>query len=91
MGSPDAAAGPHALLWNAGLHAHTGMLWCAVLGAMACLAPNSNRIGAQVLAIVRARPALRALAAGWTLGLVGLLTVINATRSSISAFIYFNF
>jgi len=91
MGSPDAAAGPHALLWNAGLQAHTGMLWCAVLGAMACLAPNSNQIGAQVLAIVRARPTLRALAAGWTLGLVGLLMVINATRSSISAFIYFNF
>ena len=91
MGSPSDAVGPHALLWNAGLQAYTGMLWCAVAGAIACAAPNSNRIGSQVLTGIRERPALRALVAGWTLGLVGLLLVINATRSSVSAFIYFNF
>lgn len=91
MASPSAVAGPHVLLWNAGLQAHSGLLWCAVLGAMACLAPNSNRIGTQALTLFRERPALRDLAAGWTLGLVALLLVINATRSSISAFIYFNF
>ena len=91
MGSPDLGVGPHALLWNAGLQAQTGMLWCAVLVALACLAPCSNDIGTRVLTVVRERPLLRALVAGWTLGLVGLLLVINATRSSISAFIYFNF
>ena len=91
MGSPDLGVGPHALLWNAGLQAQTGMLWCAVLVALACLAPCSNDIGTRVLTVVRERPLLRAQVAGWTLGLVGLLLVINATRSSISAFIYFNF
>ena len=91
MGSPSLPVDAHVLLWNAGLQAHTGLLWCGVLGALACVAPNSNRIGTLVLTMIRARSVLRALAAGWTLGLVGLLLLINATRSSISAFIYFNF
>jgi len=82
---------PHALLWNAGLQVHAGVVWCVVLGAMACLAPNSNHIGTQVLDRVRRHPPLRAVAAGWTIGLVLLLLVINANRSSVSAFIYFNF
>ena len=77
--------------WNAGLQASAGAMWCLVLGAMACLAPNSNRIGTRVLEMLRQRALLRAMAAGWAIGLVLLLMVINANRSSVSAFIYFNF
>ena len=91
MVAVHAAAAPNAMLWNAGLQASTGLGWCAVLASLACLGPNSNVIGARVLALARERPTLRALAAGWALGLVLLLTVINANRSSVSAFIYFNF
>ncbi len=83
--------GSHALLWNAGLQASTGALWCAVLGVMACLAPNSNRIGTQLLERCRARPAQRAWLAGVSLGAVLLLLLVNATRDGVGAFIYFNF
>ena len=91
MADLTATAGPHALFWNAGLQASAGAMWCLVLGAMACLAPNSNRIGTRVLEMLRQRALLRAVAAGWAIGLVLLLMVINANRSSVSAFIYFNF
>ena len=87
----NTAAAPNAMLWNAGLQASTGLGWCVVLGSLACLGPNSNVIGSRVLTLARERPVLRSLAAGWALGLVLLLTVINANRSSVSAFIYFNF
>ena len=78
-------------LWNAGLSLSTGALWCAVLAAMAVLAPNSNRIG-ELLLERMARPSLLRTAAATTgLGLVGGLVLLNAARDSVSAFIYFNF
>ncbi|MDO9284725.1 MAG: MBOAT family O-acyltransferase [Aquabacterium sp.] len=79
------------LLWNAGLSVVTGTLWCGVLGAMAALAPNSNRIGERLLVWCRAHSAARAALAGALLSAVALLVLVNATRSSVSAFIYFNF
>ena len=79
------------LLWNAGLSMATGTLWCVVLGAMAALAPNSNRIGERTLSWCRDQPQARATLAGALLGAVLLLVLVNATRSSVSAFIYFNF
>lgn len=85
------AATADVLLWNAGLHLRTGIAWCALLAAMACLAPNSNTIGESLLARAKARPAQRAWLAGFSLGAVALLIVVNTARDSVSAFIYFNF
>jgi alginate O-acetyltransferase complex protein AlgI len=81
----------HQLLWNAGLSLTTGMWWCIVLGAVACFAPNSNRLGTQLLESCRSRPAVRALTGGAASGALMFLVVLNAARDSISAFIYFNF
>jgi alginate O-acetyltransferase complex protein AlgI len=79
------------LLWNAGLRPSAGLLWCAVLGAIAFFAPNSNRIGMRVLEMVRHRAVARRLIGGAALTAVLLLVLINAARDSVSAFIYFNF
>ena len=86
-----AVDGPHPLLWNAGLQASTGALWCVALAAVACMAPNSNLIGTRLLDHCRAHPLQRAWLAGASLGGVLLLLVVNAARDSVSAFIYFNF
>ena len=92
MFSWHAPLGPaHALLWNAGLDVSRAGLWCAALGAIAFLSPNSNRIGEQLLAQARARPRLCATLGGAALSVATLLVVINETRASASAFIYFNF
>ncbi len=91
MFSPLPPDGPHAILWNDGLDTMTGLLWCACLGAMSFLSPNSNRIGEILLNASRARPKLRALLAGAAFAAMVLLVVTNETRSSVSAFIYFNF
>ena len=90
MAAP-AAAEVHRLLWQAGLHLDTGLAWCAALGALACLAPNSNVIGARLQALCAHRPATRALLAGAALCAVTLLVLLNTARSGTSAFIYFNF
>jgi alginate O-acetyltransferase complex protein AlgI len=79
------------LFWNAGLQPSTALAWCAVLGAVATLLPNSNWLGARVLAWCETPTVLRT-----ALGTAGLLSVlflvvINAARDSASAFIYFNF
>jgi alginate O-acetyltransferase complex protein AlgI len=79
------------LLWNAGLRGHVALLWCAVLGAVAALAPNSNLIGTQVLATFAQPSLLRAAAATAAALLVLFLVLLNTARESVSAFIYFNF
>ena len=79
------------LLWNAGLSMSVGVAWCAVLAAVAFLAPNSNLIGERVMVWFA-----RSVDARWMLGSaaaagVVLLVVLNTARDSVSAFIYFNF
>ncbi|MFY7864755.1 MBOAT family O-acyltransferase [Roseateles sp.] len=91
MSAWQPAEGVHRMLWEAGLKMDVGWLWCGALGAVACLAPNSNRIGEFILAKVRAKSALRALGAGLSLTLILVLIMINTARDSVSAFIYFNF
>jgi alginate O-acetyltransferase complex protein AlgI len=81
----------HRLLWNAGLDARVGWVACAVLGALAVLVPNSNVIGERIHRTTLQRPASRALLLGFALSLVIFLVVLNESRSSVSAFIYFNF
>ncbi len=91
MAGASPSAQTHALLWNAGLQPAVCALWCAGLGLIAVLAPNSNRIGQQALALALRRPAVRAPLAGAALCAVTLLVLLNSARDSVSAFIYFNF
>lgn len=90
MFRPQATDG-HRLLWDAGLQHSTGLLWCAALGAMAVLAPNSNRIGERLEQWCRDSLRQRALILGAALGLVAAMVLLNTARSGVSAFIYFNF
>jgi alginate O-acetyltransferase complex protein AlgI len=85
------AAPEHVYLWNAGLKLQTGLWWCGVLSVLAFVAPSSNRIGNQLLDVCHKRPAIRAFILGAGLSAVLLLLIVNATRKSVSAFIYFNF
>jgi len=86
-----AAAAELELLWNAGLHAQTALFWCVALGAVATLAPNSNRIGTRLLAALQQPSMIRAAAATVGLISVAFLVLVNTARDSVSAFIYFNF
>ena len=84
-----------ALLWNAGLSAQRGWLWCALLGAVALFGVNSNRLG-DGLQRAMSQPSQsgaiqRSLVSGAALALLLLLLLVNTTRQSVSAFIYFNF
>jgi len=81
----------HTLLWNAGLSLAAGSLWCGVLGAMAALSPNSNRIGHYLLGACTAHAGKAALIAGVSTAAMVFMLVMNITRDSVSAFIYFNF
>lgn len=79
------------LLWNAGLQAPVAVAWCVVLGGVAALAPNSNRIGTGLLAVLQQRSITRAAISTAGLLIVGFLILLNTARDSVSAFIYFNF
>lgn len=81
----------HPLLWNAGLQLSTGAWWCVVLGLAAFLAPNSNRIGADLLDRCRNSSRVRACIGGTALAATLALVLVNTARDSVSAFIYFNF
>lgn len=91
MVSLTTASSVHALLWNAGLSLPRGALWCCALGAVACLAPNSNRIGDYLLRLCQSATATRMIIAGASAAAVAFLLAINMMRDSVSAFIYFNF
>jgi alginate O-acetyltransferase complex protein AlgI len=86
---PEVDAG--AMLWNAGLHAWTGALWCLVLGVAAVALPNSNRIGTELMRVMGERAGLCAFIGGASALAAASLVVLNTSRSSVSAFIYFNF
>ena len=81
--SPQIAALAH--------RASTGALWCVALGALATLGPNTNVLGERLLAWCRAQPQKRLYLAGALAVVVPALVLVNATRDSVSAFIYFNF
>ena len=79
------------MLWNAGLDAGVGAVWCMLLGLLAVALPNSNAVGTRVLMWFAAfRPACIALGSAALL-MVALLVLLNTARDSVSAFIYFNF
>ena len=85
------AAATHTSLWNSGLSLTSGLAWCAALGALALAAPNSNQAGNWLLAVSRSRATARWFIAGVSMTAIAFLLVVNVTRSSVSAFIYFNF
>ena len=63
----------------------------AALAALALAAPNSNQAGNWLLAVSRSRATARAFIAGVSVTAIAFLLLVNVTRSSVSAFIYFNF
>jgi alginate O-acetyltransferase complex protein AlgI len=79
------------LLWNAGLQPSAALVWCVVLATVATLLPNSNWLGARVLAWCESPSVLRTAFGTACLLSVLFLVVVNAARDSVSAFIYFNF
>ena len=85
------ADGVHPLLWNAGLSSSAGVVWCGVLAALAFLAPNSNRIGATIHGHTRSSRFLRGAIGSLGAATALLLVLLNISRDSVSAFIYFNF
>lgn len=85
------ASEPAVLLWNAGLQPSIGWLWCAVLMALAVLAPNSNRIGDAVQARFAGSVGWREVGGAAAVLMAVFLVVVNSARQSVSAFIYFNF
>jgi alginate O-acetyltransferase complex protein AlgI len=85
------SAGHELMFWNAGLSPLTGLCACAALAAVAVFAPNSNSVGERLHAWCRSAPQWRGLIFGFALTLVAFLIVLNESRDSVSAFIYFNF
>lgn len=84
-------AATHVFLWNAGLSCSTGLLWCAFLATVAFLGPNSIHLGNKMMTICHSRPTIKTIALGAGVAAVVFLMIVNATRKSVSAFIYFNF
>ena len=85
------AGGVQPMLWDAGLHLGTGAAWCVVLGAIALLPVNSNRIGHMLIGACTRYPAVRSIVALSAVCMALFLVLINTARESVSAFIYFNF
>lgn len=91
MAQPWASMDTHIHLWNAGLHPSAGITWCVALAALACLAPNTNRIGDYLLLRASASWRWRVVYNGMASASIAFLLAINSLRDSVSAFIYFNF
>jgi hypothetical protein len=68
-----------------------GIAWCAVLGMLALIPFNSQRIEQSVYRMLADRGHLGAAIAGMASTVVLLCVLINTSRQSASAFIYFNF
>lgn len=81
----------HTIFWNQGLDTLRGVYWLAVLSIIAFLMPNSNRIGELALNKCRDHATLVPTVLGAALTSCVFLVLINGTRTSVSAFIYFNF
>jgi alginate O-acetyltransferase complex protein AlgI len=94
MTSLPAWPGPAAanrLLWNAGLGLHTGVVACTVLAAICIFAPNTNAIGDKIRTLCARHSMCRSVLCGFAIAIAVFLIVVNESRDSVSAFIYFNF
>jgi alginate O-acetyltransferase complex protein AlgI len=81
----------HPLLWNQGLQPQFGLLSCIGLAAIAVLLPNSNRAGESLIRFCRRHNGLSPCVMGAAITIGVFLVIINSLRTSVSAFIYFNF
>lgn len=88
LGTP---AGAQTALWNQGLDVDRGVWFIVALLAVSVAMPNSNAIGERVAILVRRHVSWPFSLLGGALALCAFLVAINATRDSVSAFIYFNF
>jgi alginate O-acetyltransferase complex protein AlgI len=79
------------LLWNAGLRRSTGLLICAILALIALFAPNSNTIGERLHTQCLRGSRRSSFTLGVAVTIVVFLIVVNESRDTVSAFIYFNF
>jgi alginate O-acetyltransferase complex protein AlgI len=87
----DVSGLAHVVFWNQGLDTARGIYWILILGSIAFALPNSNHLGDMLVNQCRKLAAMVPLAAGVGLTTSVFLVLINSTRSSVSAFIYFNF
>ncbi|RIX45480.1 MAG: MBOAT family protein [Rhodocyclales bacterium GT-UBC] len=81
----------HAILFNLGLDWQRGITFLVGLATLSLFLPNSNRIGEALRQWLERQPGHAPLIAGCALILASFLILINSTRDSVSAFIYFNF
>jgi hypothetical protein len=79
------------LMWNAGLNPLVGVVMCAVLAPIVLFFPNSNLIGEKIQALSDRWRYGRGALFGFAAVLMVFLVVLNESRDSVSAFIYFNF
>ncbi len=79
------------VLWNAGLTVAGAVGHCVVLGAIAALLPNSNRIGVALQERCRDSDRWTWILLGAAVSFSVFVLVINAARDAVSPFIYFNF
>lgn len=87
----NSVANIHPLLWNLGLQPEFGLLNCLLLAVSAVLLPNSNRIGETLILSLSKHKKLSPYVMGAALTFAVFLVIINNLRTSVSAFIYFNF
>jgi alginate O-acetyltransferase complex protein AlgI len=79
------------IFWNAGLSPTVCLVACVAMGCMTLAGPNSNMVGSRVRALCQGNPRTRAAVLGVAATFVVFLVLLNENRSSVSAFIYFNF
>lgn len=81
----------HPTLWNQGLDLERGLWWLSTLSIIALCFPNSNTIGERTLSFARRHTLAAPLLLGCSIYFGIFLILINSTRDTTSAFIYFNF
>jgi alginate O-acetyltransferase complex protein AlgI len=91
LGPLQTAPAVQSALWNQGLDVGRGVCFILALLAVSVAMPNSNAIGERVAILVRRHVTWPFALLGGALTLCAFLVAINATRDSVSAFIYFNF
>lgn len=79
------------IFWNQGLDTIRGVHWLIALSVFAFLMPNSNQIGEFALTKCRKKSVFPPFVLGVALATSVFLVLVNSTRDSTSAFIYFNF
>ena len=87
----DSIYSVHLIFWNQGLDVERGAFWILLLGVIAFLMPNSNKFGELVLSKCQNKTIFVPLSAGFAVMSCLFLVLVNSSRDTSSAFIYFNF